>query len=280
MFFILISFFIRKSLECDEIDTELVFTNKIIKKGEKYCIKAKLPNLLVITNFLKNVQITYGLSSSVDDNFETAGNLSPSPYFFFKDFATLFFEAKNEDSHLSFSAITLPDECKNNAWYSNIPLSNFSISDIKADDIEYTIKYKTFCVFFSTNDVQEYSIYADLPNENDKLSIGEDIYNGISVTCPFKAYRKQYFLVNFDEKSNKQNNRKIIIKNINKDYLMPTIPGCGYIVSETTIENQHSRNIMIFIIIILIFIACIFLIVRNYFSAKPINFKYENIRNF
>ena len=273
------TFFIFRSLQCEYIDTSVVFNNMVLQKGEKYCVKAKLPNLLVITNFIEKVKITYGLSSSVNEDLLTAGSLPPSPYFFFTDFATLYFEAIDDEAKLSFTAITLPEECKNNAWYSNIPLSNFTVSDTITNEIKNTVKYNAFCVFFSTNEVQEYSINADLPNSNDKIIIGEDVYQGLNVNFPFKAYRSQFFIVNLDERKNTQINRKIVIKNINKEYLKPTIPGCGYIFSETTLERHHSTNFAIYFIIILFFFIGVFLIVKKYIRGIPIDFKYENIRN-
>ena len=266
-----------QTIKCEEIDTELTFTSTKLKKGEKICIRAKLPNLLIITNYFENIKINYAVTTSVTEDYKIVGNLSPSPYFFFNDFATLFFTTDEEESLLSFTAVTVPDECKNHVWYTNVPLTNFSIGDSISNEIAQTIRYDALCLFFSTNEVQEFSISFNLPNENDKLSIGSDVYHGPDASFPFKAYRKQYFIVHFDEKSSK--NRKIIIRSINKDSLKPSFPGSGFIESERTIEEHQSLSIIMYLGIFLIFIISIVYLVKKYFNGIDLSVKYEGLKD-
>ena len=253
-------FFVSASsaLECITIGREFTYHSNFYPKGKGICIESSFPNFLIITNQIKHAKISYKILSEFGDT-RDRGVLQKEPFYFFKNLVKIKFNA-HMDTNISFSAVSIPDKCVNNTWYSNKPFSSFFISDENSSENSFSL-HPNGCVYFSTGPMREFSFDVHLPGGNGKLFVGEQILSGGSILYPSKVCKNKAFIYTVNEKAG---NRNITIKSISKEQDIPTVPGSGFIQKETvyrkhiyTVVISYSLSILFFIAVTVIFVKCI-----------------------
>ena len=174
MLFVLSSFCLS-AFKCDKI-TEfgipMMVQNYDVKKGESLCIRSKEPNFGVIFTQIDNTIVTVGESEYYKGAPKDIRIHQNKYGIYVKNYAYINFTAQ-KDTHWYFTTLTLPKECKDNVWFSNVPGSKFTMSDKEEGQYKFE-KGTTTCAVFGPGESQKYMLDITLNEDEDVISVVDD----------------------------------------------------------------------------------------------------------